>query len=95
MKKLALLLLLPLAACATSTPPANVVQQTATSGGNCDPRFYGYEICVRYQPGSTGTNEHKPFVSHWDVATGRGAFLATGAEASAASTGPIPYPGTH
>ena len=82
MKKLALLLLaLPLAACATS-------QQTA-GAGNCDTRWPGYDTCKNYNGGGHVA------LSHWQVATGQGAFLASGAEASAASTGPIAYPGAH
>ena len=81
MKRLAFLLLaLPLAACATST-----ANQTASSG-NCDPRSVFIELCAAFKSG-----DH-PFVSHWDVATGRGAFLASAAEASAASTGDASYP---
>ena len=75
MKKLALLILvLPLAACATS-------QQTADAG-NCDPRWPGYDACAHY--GHVA-------LSHWDVVSGQGAFLASPGEAEAAS----PYPGTH
>ena len=75
MNKLALLLLaLPLAACTTA-------QQTA-GAGNCDPRWPGYDIC------KNGANGGHVALSHWQVATGNGRFLATGAEASAASTGP-------
>jgi hypothetical protein len=93
MKKLAFLLLaLPLAACATSIPATKVAQQAAGSG-NCDPRFPGYEACSGYRAGATGTTEHRPFVSHWQVVTGNGAFLATPGEASAASTPGSPYQG--
>jgi hypothetical protein len=91
MKKLALLFLaLPFAACAT----AALAQQTA-GNGNCDPRWPGYKTCVGYDAGQTRTNEHKPALSHWDVVTGNGKFLASAGESSAASTGPIRYPGTH
>ena len=79
MKKLSLLLLaLPLAAC--TTVPTTISQ-------NCS-RFTGidYGNCV-----GAFTPNYAP-LSHWQVATGNGAFLASGAQASAAS-GPIsPYP---
>jgi len=73
MKKLALLLLaLPLAACATA-PTA--VSQNCSSFTGAD-----YDNCVgAFAP-------HYAPVSHWQMATGNGAFLASGAEASAASS---------
>jgi len=94
MKKLALLLLiLPLPAFASdASAPAKPDQEAA---GNCDPRFPGYQRCIGFDAGGTRITEHKPFVSHWDVATGFGGFRATGAEALAASTGTVSYPGTH
>ena len=79
MKRLALLLLaLPLSACATP-------QQTA-GAANCNPRLPGYDACAQYDRGGHVT------LSHWDVVSGRGAFLASGAQASAASTGDPGYP---
>ena len=91
MKKLALLfLVLPLPAFAAE--PSAPVKPAQEAAGNCDPRFPGYDVCSGYHAGATGTAEHKPFVSHWDVVSGRGAFLASGAEASAASTGDPSYP---
>ena len=78
MNKSVLLLALPLAACATP-------QQTA-GAGNCDPRWPGYDACTHYNGGGHVA------LSHWDVVSGRGAFLASGAQASAASTGDAGYP---
>ena len=87
MKKLALLfLVLPLPAFASDTSAPAKPAQEAT--GNCDPRFPGYEACRGYRSGETQTATRKPFLSHWQVSTGNGAFLASPAEASAASTGP-------
>jgi hypothetical protein len=91
MKRLALLfLILPLPAFASDASTSN--KPTQEVNGNCDPRFPGYQACTDFYAGRTQTTEHRPFLSHWDVATGRGAFLATGAEASAASTGDASYP---
>ena len=76
MKKLALLLLLPLAACATSQQTAGVE--------NCDPRWPGYDVCKN--------GARHAALSHWQIATGRGGFLASPAQVSAASGNADPSP---
>jgi hypothetical protein len=77
MKKLALLFfVLPLAGCATT-------QQQATE--NCDPRWPGYDSCVRSYRAAP--------LSHWQMTTAiYNGFNSVGS-ASAASTGPTNYPG--
>jgi hypothetical protein len=82
MRKLALfVLLLSLAACQNTKCQSAVAE-------NCDARFPGYDACRDFY--LRGTTPHVA-LSHWDVSTGRGAFLATGAEAAAASTGDPSY----
>jgi hypothetical protein len=75
MRKLALLFLV-LPLAACATS-----QQTADAG-NCDPRWPGYDACAHY--------DHVT-LSHWDVVSGRGAFLASLGDPSPASNGPIHY----
>jgi len=87
-KKLALLLLaIPLAACAAAPKPISVSQNCSsfTTGGEA------HKTCAQ-DSDISGPNIRPLSITHWQVATGFGAFLASSGEASAASN-PMPQPG--